>query len=113
LPAGSGRTAHEHLSFVKRNPRQFITTAAVTAAESRLSGIAVKPHPQGGWTLAESKPGSTISIYHGSYPSPSAARTALTKWKVALINDAMKGNRVVPIPTDQQMSLLPRREWPS
>ncbi len=70
--------------------------------------MAVRPHPQGGYTIAIETPGSTAANYSGSYASESLANQALAMERNLTIRRAMqsKHHPGVVVVEDTQLDFL-------
>jgi hypothetical protein len=77
---------------METNPRPFILKATVAAVERHFEGWEVRPHPQGGFTIARPvSPNSSTRLYVGGFATKGAGEFHLNKLKMNAIAKVMSG----------------------
>ena len=63
---------------------------AISVSDDRFSRMSVKPHPHGGWTIAEQEPTSSLVNYRGNYASEKLANISLSQMRMAAVQTHIK-----------------------
>ena len=77
----------------QRNGYQFLQGWAISENAKVSANLCVCVHPQGGWTVRETLPGSASSMYRGSFATREAAEAELDLIRKNRLNELLHGSQ--------------------